>query len=60
MSSQINNMMILALTVYYFDRNIGVELGGAVDKNMVSTLSHIASIGLKYFLLLDKVESVPY
>ena len=40
-----------------FADNLRVNLGGVVDDNMVYTLSHLASIGLNYFLLVDKVEA---
>ena len=43
-----------------FTRKIGVRLGGVVDYNMVSKIYHLARIGLKQCLLLNKVEAVPH
>ena len=41
-----------------FTKNIRLKFGGVVDNNMVSTIYHIASIGLKQFFLMNKVDPV--
>ena len=43
-----------------FTKNLGVALGGAVDNNMVYTLSQFEIIGLKYCLFFDTFEAVPH
>ena len=40
-----------------FTKNIEVELGVSVDDNMFYMLSHLAKIGTKQCLLLEKVDS---